>query len=112
MPANKVLDEKSFPDPLFYRSIFQKTDVIEVPIPADCRDGFLCAYWKRPEAYLSPAVQAGISSFAALPPDEVSAGINALTQDLKTGEWARRNRDLEDLSEKDYGYRLIIAELT
>ena len=42
-----------------------------MPIPHDCRDGFLMAYWRRPEAYLDPAVRANISVFALLPAAEV-----------------------------------------
>ena len=34
----------------------------------------------------------------------------ALEADLKSGHWARRNQDLEGLSQMDFGYRLIIAE--
>ena len=26
--------------------------VIKVPIPHDCTDGFLCAYWRRPGYFL------------------------------------------------------------
>src|SRR6185295_18476582 len=35
-----------------------------VRVPGDCSDGFLSAYWRRPEAYLDPAVRAGISVLA------------------------------------------------
>ena len=31
-------------------------ELISIPIPADCRDGFLGAYWKRPRANLDPLV--------------------------------------------------------
>jgi hypothetical protein len=30
-------------------------DRIPVPVPHDCMDGFLRAYWRRPEADLLPA---------------------------------------------------------
>ena len=49
---------------------------IAVPIPHDCRDGFLMAYWRRPEAYLDPVVRANISVFALAPPDEVDAMVD------------------------------------
>ncbi|HEX6654000.1 MAG TPA: class I SAM-dependent methyltransferase, partial [Thermoleophilaceae bacterium] len=39
-----------------------------VPIPHDCVDGFLHAYWRRPHAYLDPQVRAGISVFALMEP--------------------------------------------
>jgi SAM-dependent methyltransferase len=81
-----------------------------VPIPHDCRDGFFHAYWRRPEAYLDPAVRAGISVFALLSDDEVERGVSALRSDLAGGEWQRRNRHLLDLDELDLGYRLLVAQ--
>jgi SAM-dependent methyltransferase len=81
-----------------------------IPIPHDCRDGFLMAYWRRPEAYLDPAVRANISVFALLPPDEVGAMVATLRADLKSGAWHRRNADLLALDEYDFGYRLLVAE--
>ena len=38
--------------------------MIPVPIPHDCVDGLLGAYWRRPEAYLNAEIRSGISSFA------------------------------------------------
>jgi SAM-dependent methyltransferase len=80
-----------------------------VPIPHDCRDGFLHAYWRRPEAYLDPAVRAGISVFAQLDAKAVKDGINCLRRDLESGEWERRNAELLELEEVDAGYRLLVA---
>jgi SAM-dependent methyltransferase len=81
-----------------------------VPIPHDCRDGFLMAYWRRPEAYLDPAVRANISVFALLDPGEVDAMIATLRADLESGAWQRHNADLLARDEYDFGYRLLIAE--
>jgi SAM-dependent methyltransferase len=80
-----------------------------VPIPHDCRDGFFHAYWRRPEAYLDPAVRAGISIFAKLDPAAVQEGVDRLRRDLESGEWERRNADLLDLDEVDAGYRLVVG---
>jgi SAM-dependent methyltransferase len=80
-----------------------------VPIPHDCRDGFLHAYWRRPEAYLDPAVRAGISVFAQVDPRAVEEGIERLRRDLESGEWQRRNAELLELEEVDAGYRLIVG---
>jgi SAM-dependent methyltransferase len=81
-----------------------------VPIPHDCRDGFLMAYWRRPEAYLDPTVRANISVFALLPPAEVDAMVAALDADLRSGAWERRNAELLGRDEYDFGYRLLVAE--
>ncbi len=85
-----------------------QVSVVAVPIPHDCTDGFLCAYWRRPEAYLDPGVRAGISTLAQLgaPVERAMAGLAA---DVRSGAWRRRNRDLLDLSEADFGYRLLTA---
>jgi SAM-dependent methyltransferase len=83
-----------------------------VPIPHDCRDGFMHAYWRRPHAYLDPRVRAGISVFGLLDPAEVDQMVATLAADLDSGEWERRNGALLELDELDLGYRLVVAELT
>ena len=92
------------------RAALGATREIPVPIPHDCRDGFLSAYWRRPEAYLDPAVRANISVFALLPPAQVDALVTALRADLESGAWAERNADLLDLDALDLGYRVLVAE--
>ncbi|MEA2363561.1 MAG: hypothetical protein QOD71_2706 [Thermoleophilaceae bacterium] len=82
-----------------------------VPIPCDCRDGFMHAYWRRPRAYLDPRVRAGISVFRLLDPDEVKEATERLAADLDSGQWERRNGALLELEELDLGYRLLVAEL-
>jgi SAM-dependent methyltransferase len=83
-----------------------------VPIPHDCRDGFLHAYWRRPRAYLDPHVRDGISVFRLLEADEVADAIGRLAADLDSGAWERRNGALLELDELDLGYRIVVTELT
>ena len=85
-------------------------DLRPVPIPHDCADGFLGAFWRRPEAYLDPEVRAGISVFRLLPEEEVAAAVEALRADLESGAWRRRNADILDRDELDLGFRLVVAE--
>lgn len=84
-------------------------EVQVVPVPADCLDGFFWAYWRRPEAYLDPSVQASISGIAQLPADVVARGTAALATDLASGRWHERNAHLLERSEIDGGYRLVVA---
>ena len=84
-------------------------DIVPVPIPADCTDGFLGAFWRRPEAYLDPRVRAGISVFARVSAAEVHACVRALGADLESGAWHERHADLLDLHELDLGYRLLVS---
>ena len=85
--------------------------ITPVPVPHDCVDGFLAAFWQRPEAYLDPAVQAGMSSFAKTSPSLVEAGLARLAADLQSGRWHREHAGLLELAELDLGYRLITARI-
>ena len=84
-------------------------EVEVVPIPWDCRDGFFSAFWRRPEAYLDPAVRAGISTLAKRSEDELAEGLARLRADLDSGAWARRHADLLERDELDLGYRLLVG---
>lgn len=82
---------------------------IEVaPIPADCLDGFLGAYWRRPAAYLDPSVRQGISVFADL--ENLERGLKQLELDIASGAWLNSHGDLLALEQLDAGYRLVVAE--
>jgi SAM-dependent methyltransferase len=85
--------------------------VTDVPIPSDCLDGFLGAYWRRPHAYLDSRVQAGISTFQLMREEERRAGERLLGQELENGEWHRRFGHLLELDELDVGYRLVTVHL-
>jgi SAM-dependent methyltransferase len=80
-----------------------------VAIPHDCSDGFLAAYWRRPEAYLDPAVRAGMSGFARLDEGVVARGVARLQADLESGEWERRFGHLKALDTLDVCYRLVVG---
>jgi hypothetical protein len=71
-------------------------------------DGFLGAYWRRPHAYLDPAVRGAISTFSKI--GDVEAGLARLRNDLENGTWSRRHALLLTRSELDLGYRLVIAQ--
>nr|WP_223281029.1 hypothetical protein [Streptomyces sp. San01] len=82
-----------------------------VPIPHDCTDGFLAAFWRRPEAYLDPQVRAGISMLAQTRDEVLQPGLARLSEDLSCGRWHRRHADLLDREVLDVGYQLLVADL-
>lgn len=75
-----------------------------VPVPHDCVDGFLGAFWRRPHRYLDPNVRRSMSSFASIDPED---GLKRLAADLENGAWRGRYADLLALEEMDIGYRLL-----
>jgi hypothetical protein len=86
-------------------------EVVAVPIPHDCQDGFHGAFWRRPEAYLDPRIRSGISTYASIPQDELDHGLCRLAADIQNGTWEERHRELLDTDEIDLGYRLIVARI-
>lgn len=82
-----------------------------VPVPADCVDGFGGCFWNRPEKYLDPAVQEGMSCFAQLDPDVRARGTERLRHDIASGAWDERHGSLRTMREADLGYRLLVAGL-
>ncbi len=80
-----------------------------VLIPWDCADGFFEAYWRRPGAYLDEGVRRGISVWARVGPDAEQRAVHSLRNDLASGRWAERNRDLAGLDAAELGLRLLIA---
>jgi len=105
-------DRRAIPIPRLRRILASRgtVTVTPVPVPADCQDGFLGAYWQRPEAYLDPLIRAGISGFTTIDEPTTATGLQRLLADLNTGEWHRKYAHLLDQSELDLGYRLVIAD--
>ena len=101
------IDRPIFPTLEDLQCVLGPIEIRAVPIPADCTDGFLGAYWRRPSAYLDPGVRGAISTFTKLP--DVEPGLARLRADLADGTWLQRHADLLDRSELDLGYRLVIA---
>jgi SAM-dependent methyltransferase len=90
------------------RATWPQADVRRVEVPHDCTDGFFAAYWRRPEAYLRPAVREAISGLALLDQDLVGEAIRRLASDLAEGTWSRRYADLLARDSLDCGYRLVV----
>ena len=80
-----------------------------VLIPWDCADGFFEADWRRPEAYLDDHVRRGISVWARVGAQTEQRAVRSLRDDLASGRWTERNRDLAALDAAELGLRLLIA---
>ncbi|MGD0526935.1 MAG: class I SAM-dependent methyltransferase [Polyangiaceae bacterium] len=104
------VDETLFPTLHACEASLGPCRVVPVMLPADCIDGFLDAYWARPEAYLEERVRAGISGFRLMPEPERAAGLERLARDLASGAWDERFGHLRHQPSYDAGVRLIVAE--
>ena len=61
-------------------------EVETVEYPAISRtDGFMCAYWRRPDMYLDPDRRRAISTFSRIP--DVQGRLDRLREDIESGAW-------------------------
>ena len=103
-PDLMTLDRKIMPPlPALAREL-GAVHATPVPVPHDCVDGFLGAYWRRPHVYLDPVARRSMSSFARIDADD---GLQRLARDLDSGAWQARNDDLLAHDALDIGYRLL-----
>jgi len=80
-----------------------------VLIPWDCADGLFEAYWRRPEAYLDDQIRRGVSVWARVGRAAEQRAVRTLREDLVSGRWAERNRDLITLDAAELGLRLLVT---
>ena len=83
--------------------------VTEVPIPIDCVDGFVEAFYARPEALLDLEVRRAQSAWAFVTPEVVERGLDRLRDALASGEWDERHGHLRTQPEYLGALRLITA---
>lgn len=109
VPAIRALDARRFASLDALATVLGPLDVRPVPIPHDCTDGFLGAYWRRPSAYLDPVVRAGMSTLQQIDAAAVARGLAALAADLAAGRWDARYGDVRARDTLDLGYRIVVA---
>lgn len=107
IPEIVELDQPIMPALREIETILGNAAIEAVPVPHDCTDGFLGAYWRRPEPYLDPNVRSAMSTFAKL--DDVEPHLERLEKDLASGAWDMRYGHLLELESLDIGYRLVCA---
>jgi SAM-dependent methyltransferase len=108
-PEIYEMDQRIFPALEELDEYFDEVTIRPLQIPSDCQDGFLTAFWKRPEAYLSRQVRQAMSPFSKI--KNLAQGLQKLEEDLASGQWAKNNRAILDASYLDVGYRLISARV-
>jgi SAM-dependent methyltransferase len=109
LPQIAVQDERRFPTVETVAEALGGAEIVPVPIAHDCSDGFLCAWWKRPLAYLDEGVRANISSFVAIDPVALADALERLERNVADGTWAERNAGLLARDVADFGYRLLVT---
>jgi SAM-dependent methyltransferase len=86
-----------------------KGEIVEIPIPFDCRDGFNEAYYGRPECLLEPDARLACSSWSFLDSAATACFEATLGADLASGAWDAEWGSLRTAPEFEGSLRLIIS---
>jgi SAM-dependent methyltransferase len=84
-------------------------EIIPIPVPADCVDGFAQAFFARPEKLLDPEVRRATSAWSFVPDSVVDRFEAALGSDLASGDWDASYGSFRTLPELDAGLRLVVG---
>jgi SAM-dependent methyltransferase len=86
-----------------------EVDVVTIPIPRGCADGFAEAFFGRPEAFLEPDVRAAQSAWSFVGSDVVTASVEALSGALDDGRWDAEHGSLRGAERFEGSLRLLTA---
>ncbi|HMH58882.1 MAG TPA: class I SAM-dependent methyltransferase [Galbitalea sp.] len=84
-------------------------EVVVVPIPFECVDGFNQAYYGRPERLLDPGARAANSAWTFVGADVEGRFVRDLGADLESGVWDEKYGYLRGQGEFDGALRLVVA---
>lgn len=84
-------------------------EVLPLPIPLDCVDGFAEAFFGRPEAFLDDRVRRAQSAWGFVSPDVEDASVDRLQRSLEEGSWDREHGALRHQDEYVGALSLIVA---
>lgn len=107
IPELIEVDCATMPAMELYEEWLGRVTIEPLLVPHDCTDGFLHAYWCRPEAYLDRRIRSGSSAFWSI---DAERGIVRLAEDLQSGAWHDRYGHLLKHQSYDAGYRFVVAK--
>jgi SAM-dependent methyltransferase len=111
VPAVIASERRRFPTIEALRAgLGGRVEVRDVPIPRDCQDGFIEAYYARPEGLLDPEVRASQSAWTFVEPAVVERGLARLRADLASGAWDRSYGVLREAPEFAGSLRLVVGQ--
>ncbi|MEE2036638.1 class I SAM-dependent methyltransferase [Nocardiopsis sp. CT-R113] len=85
------------------------TEVVPVPVPLDCSDGFNEAYYGRPERLLEVGARLSCSAWSFVDDEAHGRFVAALSGDLADGTWDRRFGHLRELPALEGSLVLVVS---
>jgi hypothetical protein len=91
------------------RELGDHIEIVSVPIPFDCTDGFGEAFYGRPELLLDAGARLACSAWSFVPPSVEARFVADLSRDLESGAWDSRYGRLRAQPQFDGSLKLIIS---
>jgi len=83
--------------------------IIDVPIPLLCQDGFNEAYYGRPEKLLEEGARLACSAWSFVDPAATNQAVGRLREDIATGRWDAKYGYLRKQHEYAGSLRLLVG---
>lgn len=109
LPEALADDRVRFPSMEQIAAVLGELEVASVPVPADCADGFLEAFYARPEAFMDAEVRGAQSIWPRLAPGVEQRALSALRADLRSGAWDERCGALRTQPAYEGALRLVVS---
>ncbi|WP_354697433.1 hypothetical protein DSM112329_03060 [Paraconexibacter sp. AEG42_29] len=87
-----------------------RTRVEGIPTPGNCYDGFVEAFWRRPESLLNPDVRRAQSMWTLLEPGVEQQIVARLADALQSGAWDAAHGHLRAQDGFQGSLRLVVSE--
>jgi SAM-dependent methyltransferase len=111
IPEVRAVEASRFPSIERIRvALGGEVEVLSVPVPLDCRDGFNEAYYGRPEMFLDEKARLACSSWSLVPPSAVKRFVDDLAADLASGRWDEKYGHLRSQPFFEGPLRLVIGK--
>jgi SAM-dependent methyltransferase len=111
IPEVREVEARRFPSIERIRvALGGKVEVLPVPVPLDCRDGFNEAYYGRPEMFLDERARLACSSWSLVPKAAVERFVDNLSADLASGRWDEKYGHYRSQPFFDGPLRLVIGK--
>jgi SAM-dependent methyltransferase len=104
------VEKKRYPTIDFITNVLGgQCEVLKIPIPFDCRDGFQEAFYGRPEAFLSKEVRRSQSAWGFISPELEEEYIRNFEKELSSGNWDKKFGHFRKQENFTCALRLVVA---
>jgi SAM-dependent methyltransferase len=111
IPEVRQVESSRFPSIKRIRNTLGgQVEILAVPVPLDCRDGFNEAYYGRPEMFLNEKARLACSSWSLVPKASIERFEVELSADLASGRWDEKYGHYRSQPFFDGPLRLVIGK--